>query len=273
MPSTPWGATTTRTRSHLGSAGVAAFLAALSMTVCATPAAMSAAPRADACTGSYAVCKEAALVAVPSYKPDGWTPIWPNADATVEAIVDDAASRSQAQAIAGGVQKDGRDTVRTILDGSYFYITANTYGVISKAALKAWTKPTAKDRGYCEFYIYDSNLKFVSSRIAKVGVGPRLTMCNDVAGVTGVAFHGKPALMAIVQYFYTGGPVTSSAADLGSTWIRTTVLLPLEKDAAGKWTFMQDTTCFPLTNQIKTLAQARRYLDTNCRWIRKLTCT
>lgn len=240
----------------------ATLLLGFASTACATPVDMSATPRADACTGSYALCKDAALVTVPSYKPDGWTPIWPNADATVEAIVGDAAKRSQAMAIAGGVQKDGRDTVRTILDGSYFYITANTYGVISKAALKTWTKPTAKDHGYCEFYIYDSNLKFVSSRIAKVGVGPRLTMCNDVAGVTGVAFHGKPALMAIIQYFYTGGPVASSAAELGSTWIRTTVLLPLVKEPDGKWAFSQDDSCFPATNTIATLAKAKTHLAT-----------
>lgn len=244
---------------------VATLLFSVVATVCTTPTATSATPRADECTGSYAVCKEAALVTVPSYKPDGWTPIWPNADATVEAIVDDAAKRSQKKAMSGGVQKDGRDTVRTTLGGSYFYITPNSYGVISKADLKAWTGPSAKDKGYCEFYIYNSNLKFVSSRIAKVGVGPRLTMCNDVAGVTGVAFHGKPALMAIVQYFYTGGPVASSAAELGSSWIRTTVLLPLVKGPDGKWTFTQDTSCFAPTNQIKTLAQAKRYLEANCR--------
>lgn len=219
----------------------------------------------NGCTGSLAACKASTLRLDAPDNTSGPkdTELWPGADKAIDSIVSDAAKRAQAKAMAGLVINDSRDSFRTTLGGKYFYLTTNTYNVWPKGVPAKG--PSAKDKGYCEFYIYDSNLKFVSSRVAKVGVGPRLTMCNDVAGVAGVAFHGKPALMAIVQYFYTGGPVASSAAELGSSWIRTTVLLPLVKEPDGKWAFTQDTSCFAPTNQIKTLAQATRYLEANCR--------
>lgn len=238
------------------------LLLGLGCSACAATPTQTETTGVSNCTGSNAVCKDQALQLTPPYSSGSVDAklLWPHADTTIETIVNDAAKRAQKKAMAGLVLNDERDSFRTTLDGQHFYLTTNHYDVWPKGVpLKG---PSAKDKGYCEFYIYNHDLKFVSSYIAHVGVGSRNTMCNDVAGVSGVAFRGKPALMAIVQYFYTGGPVAHSAAELGSTWIRTTVLLPLVKEPDGKWAFTQDTTCFPPTNTIKTLAKAKAHLAT-----------
>lgn len=216
---------------------------------------------ADACTGAYALCKNSALQLVPPYDTSGPKDreIWPHAD----VIIEDAAKRAQKEAIIGMVQKDGRDTFKTVLGGHAYYLTTNSYGPITKAQLDA-LKDTASSPypGYCAFYLYDEAMKFTTSYRIHVSTGHRATFCNAIIGVSGVAFHGQPALMTIAQYFYTGGPVAHTVSAIGADWIRTAALLPLKKEPDGTWVFTQDTSCFPLTNTIDTLAKAKAHLMT-----------
>lgn len=187
---------------------------------------------------------------------------WPHAD----EIISDAEARTKTLAEAGYVWSDGRDTYRINVGGNIAYITADTYTPATQASLDATTETSKKAYpGYCIFYIYGKDLKFESSYQVRVGDGHASTNCNGIDGVSGVAFHGQPALLAIVSYFYTDTPAASSASEIRNDWFTTTVLLPLEEQPDGKWVFTQDTTCFAPTNQIKTLAQAKRYLATNCR--------
>ncbi len=222
-----------------------------------------AAQAVDACTGAYALCKANALELIPPYSSGSLRAkvLWPHAD----VIIEDAAKRAQKEAIIGMVQKDGRDTFQTALGGHTYYLTTNSYGPITKVQMDA-LKDTASSPypGYCVFYLYDEAMRFTSSYRIHVGTGPKTTFCNAIIGVSGVALRGQPALMTIAQYFYTGGPVAHTASAIGADWTRTTVLLLLKQESDGTWVFTQDTSCFPLTNTIDTLAKAKAHLMT-CR--------
>jgi hypothetical protein len=201
-----------------------------------------------------------ALKLIPSYNEKTNKNNWDGG----EAIVSSANKIAQSVAMAGLVLDDGRDTYRTALGGDIYYITANSYNVMSKADLNAVTETSTKMYpGNCAFYLYDKDMQLASSHIVRVGNGALDTHCNSIYGVSGVSFRGKPALLAVVQYFYTNAPIAKSVALIGNDWIRTTVLMPLIKKADGKWVFAQDTACFTPTNTIETLAGAKEHLK-NC---------
>lgn len=185
--------------------------------------------------------------------------LWPHSG----EIISDATARSKKLSIDGAVWSDGRDTYKTEIDKTPLYITANSYLVLTQADRAAVTETSRKAYpGFCAFYIYNQALKFESSYQVRVGDGHASTNCNGIDGVSGVALHGQPALLAVVTYFYTDTPAASSAGAIGSDWYTTTVLLSVVKNPDGKWVFTQDTRCFALTNQIKTLAQAKGHLAT-----------
>lgn len=240
---------------------IAALLAASASISARTPTAQP--PPQTVCSGSAATCGNVALRLVPAYASGsiGAKAIWPHS----EQLVADAKARSQKAADVGAVNQDGKDTYRTELGGTTYYMTANSYGILTQAQLNAMTDTSTKlYPGACAFYLYNAKQEFSSSFVITVGSSRRGTHCNAISGVSGVAFHGQPALLAIVQYFYTNGKAANSVAQFGANWIQTTVLLPLNKQANGKWAFTQDFTCFPRTNMIKTLAQAERYMRANC---------
>ena len=213
------------------------------------------------CTGPIKVCKDQALKLLSSYDAKLNKDNWPNAD----TIIDDARRHAQEKALTGAVWSDGRDTFKTELGNQTYYITEAEYFILSAAERATLTDTSTKRYpGYCEFYLYDKNMHYVSSYAIKVGNGKAETHCNSIYGVSGVAFHGQPALLAIAQFFYTDVPATSSIDQIGADYIRTAVLLPLAQQPDGTWIFTQDMTCFPLTNTIDNLAEARKRLE-NCR--------
>lgn len=213
------------------------------------------------CTGSKGACKNQALQLQAAYDTSRSQDIelWPHSD----VIIADAAMRAQKAAITGPVGKDGKDTYRTKLGERAYYLTVNSYIPLTQADRAAMTDTSTKIYpGFCVFYLYDTERAFVSSYVAKVGNGHVGTNCNSIYGVSGVAFHGKPALLAIVQFVYTNGKAASSAAQIGTNYIQTAVLMPLVQQPDGTWRFTQDTTCFASTNTIDSLAKAKAHLNT-----------
>lgn len=215
---------------------------------------------------AFALCVPALAIAqaLPLHRPTndlGDVIYWKGAP----QIIADAKTHAKKVADAGYVWSDGRDTYKTTLGGQSAYITFNNYLVLTSKELQNVTDTSRKlYPGNCAAYIYNAEQKFESSYIFKVGDGRAETNCNAILGVSGVSYHGKPALLAIVQYFYTDKPAVDSISGIGSNWIQTAVLLPLTQSPDGKWVFMQNTTCFADTNTFKTLAKAKKHLEHCC---------
>ncbi len=210
-------------------------------------------------TLSSCILHAQALHLQPPYDTSGSKDIelWPHSD----IIIDDAKKVAIHDGAGTGVWADGKDTYKIELNEETYYITANHYLVetteeLHKAAISNSTKMTP---GHCAFYIYDKDLNYVSSYVAKIGNGNDTT-CNSIPGVSGVSFKGKPALMAVIQYFYTDGGAAKTIAELDNKWIRATILMTLVKQNNGKWAFSQDFTCFNSINTVATLAEAKEKL-------------
>ncbi|MGX8882367.1 hypothetical protein ACWWD9_04045 [Methylovorus sp. SPW-M1] len=110
----------------------------------------------------------------------------------------------------------------------------------------------------CHFYFVNDDSQIKAVHIAKLSIpeSSRPPFCQTVLGV-GAANKTAPALMVTVQYFNTESPVAKTASQLGSNWLRSTLLFRLqEKD--GELVVTQDDSCLGNPNKFETIPDARK---------------
>ena len=114
------------------------------------------------------------------------------------------------------------------------------------------------DRSECHFYFVNDDSQIKAVHIAKLSIpeSSRPPFCQTVLGV-GAANKKAPALMVTVQYFNTESPVAKTVSQLGSNWLRSTLLFRLqEKD--GELVVTQDDSCLGNPNKFETIPDARK---------------
>src|SRR5699024_506920 len=146
---------------------------------------------------------------------------------------------------------DGSETYKATAGDTSTYIIGGTYAIINDDQAKSFrTNKYFNVPSYCTFLAYGQNQKFVARQDIIVTKQHRSTNCNAILGTSGVSFRGQPALLAIVQYFWTHGDPAHSVTTIGTNWIQTAVLLPLKRNPKGQWTLTQNFSSFNPDNHI-----------------------
>ncbi|ACT51343.1 hypothetical protein [Methylovorus glucosotrophus] len=165
----------------------------------------------------------------------------------------------------------GNSSVRFSLNGHMYSMFANTFMHKTKPdEVCSWLKaeknglpnyqcPEGQPLHFdCHFYFVNDDSQIKAVHIAKLSIpeSSRPPFCQTVLGV-GAANKTAPALMVTVQYFNTESPVAKTASQLGSNWLRSTLLFRLqEKD--GELVVTQDDSCLGNPNKFETIPDARK---------------
>ena len=165
----------------------------------------------------------------------------------------------------------GNSSVRFSLNGHMYSMFANTFMHKTKPdEVCSWLKaeknglpnyqcPEGQPLHFdCHFYFVNDDIQIKAVHIAKLSIpeSSRPPFCQTVLGV-GAANKTAPALMVTVQYFNTESPVAKTASQLGSNWLRSTLLFRLqEKD--GELVVTQDDSCLGNPNKFETIPDARK---------------
>ncbi len=215
------------------------------------------------CSGSIHICPKTALRIVPPSLHGGIheKPQWQGAD----ILVNDTTLRLKEIALAGPSSAIGRETYKaTAIGTDVYFVGGRAVRVTKKQMKQARAEPNKihSQPGACSFSVYDKDQRFLMLKDIAIGDGKRMTTCNAILGTSGVSFRGRPALLSIVQYFWTHGEPAHDVKSIGSNWIQTAVLLPLKRNQKGQWTLTQNFSCFNPDNHIATLAEAKKHLAT-----------
>ncbi|ACT51341.1 hypothetical protein [Methylovorus glucosotrophus] len=165
----------------------------------------------------------------------------------------------------------GKSGIRFALNGHMYTMFANTFMHKTKPdEVCSWLKaeknglpnyqcPEGQPLHFdCNFYFVNDDIQIKAVHIAKLSIpeSSRPPFCQTVLGV-GAANKTAPALMVTVQYFNTESPVAKTASQLGSNWLRSTLLFRLqEKD--GELVVTQDDSCLGNPNKFETIPDARK---------------
>ncbi|MCB5207038.1 hypothetical protein [Methylovorus mays] len=165
----------------------------------------------------------------------------------------------------------GNSSARFSLNGHMYSMFANTFMHKTKPdEVCSWLKaeknglpnyqcPEGQPLHFdCHFYFVNDDSQIKAVHIAKLSIpeSRRPPFCQTVLGV-GAANKTAPALMVTVQYFNTESPVAKTASQLGSNWLRSTLLFRLqEKD--GELVVTQDDSCLGNPNKFETIPDARK---------------
>ncbi|MGX8882369.1 hypothetical protein ACWWD9_04055 [Methylovorus sp. SPW-M1] len=165
----------------------------------------------------------------------------------------------------------GSASVRFSLNGHMYSMFSNTFMHKSRpdeqctpVFLQPMGRPTymckqgQPDRSECHFYFVNDDSQIKAVHIAKLSIpeSSRPPFCQTVLGV-GAANKTAPALMVTVQYFNTESPVAKTASQLGSNWLRSTLLLRLQ-EKVGELVVTQDDSCLGNPNKFETIPDARK---------------
>ncbi|MGX8882036.1 hypothetical protein ACWWD9_02355 [Methylovorus sp. SPW-M1] len=165
----------------------------------------------------------------------------------------------------------GGSSVRFSLNGQMYSMFANTF-MHKSTPDEVCSRQKGRDMGLpryqcaegqwvhydCHFYFVNDDSQIKAVHIAKLSIpeSSRPPFCQTVLGV-GAANKTAPALMVTVQYFNTESPVAKTASQLGSNWLRSTLLFRLqEKD--GELVVTQDDSCLGNPNKFETIPDARK---------------